>query len=418
MAVIPKNYQKVSCVLFLILITFFFSTAYALDADTSCFEFTVRADMAREVNPKFGIEKWCYQQNAVTGETFIFNADQNIVRSEQAMLISLNGILTHGSLLNGQITIHKVKSKDFNPYSVPIAIPTDLAKAIISDEDFNALNSSAKLIINSFRKAQTKIESFDNSTLAPLASATRLPWRGYWWPRRNAPMVPPLIKYDRFVTARQGNPGAAAWERSVHAYNGVNWAGHCNGWAASAILRSEPNISRSDAVSGVTFSISDQKALLAELDYCVSISFFGNRNYGAGNNGDIRPELFHKTVLYYIGALNKPIIMDYRADASVDNHIVSGYAMQIQEITSSKKIVTATMTFHGYDKSASNATGIAPRYTRVYKYYLNTDASGNPVSGSWISGNPDFIWVPLSPARCSSNNQRISSDWITTILNM
>ena len=418
MVVIQKVHQKISYMFFLISATCIFSTAHAIDNDTFCFEFTVRADMAREDNPKFGVEKWCYKKNDVAGETFIFNADQNIVRPEQAMLISQNGILTHGSLLNGQITIHKVNSKDFNPYSVPIIKPTHLTQATISDEDFKALSSSAKLIINSFRKTQAKIEIFDNDSITPAASATTLPWRGYWWPRKNAPMIPPLIKYDKFVTHREGNPGAAAWESTRHGYNGVNWAGHCNGWAASAILRSEPNMSRSDSISGITFSVSDQKALLAELDYCVSVAFFGNRNYGAGNNGDIRPELFHKTVLYYIGALHKPVIMDYRADASVDNHIVSAYSMQTQQINSNKKIVTATMTFHSYDKSATNVPGIAPRYTRVYKYYLDTDDNGNPISGTWISGNPDFIWVPLSPARCSSNNQRISSNWITTILSM
>lgn len=396
----------------------FFSVSWAYGAETTCFEFPVRSDMAREASPKSGSEKWCYQENFVTNETFIFNADENKVRAEQAILVDHNGILTHGSLLNGKMTIHKVNSRDFNPYSVPLTAPTDLAKAFIPSENFKSLLASAKTVLDLFKKSSAKVETFENNSVSPLISAAKLPWRGYWWPRRNMPMVPPLIKYDKFVGPREGNPGAAAWERVNHAYKGVNWEGHCNGWAASAILRNEPRVSRTDALSGTTFSISDQKALLAELDYCVSISFFGNRNYGAGNNGDIRPELFHKTVLYYIGALRKSVIMDYRSDASVDNHIVSGYTMQMQQVSANRKIVTARMTFHGYDKSITNTPGIAPRYTRVYKYYLNTDSNGNPVGGSWISGNPDFIWVPLSPARCNSNNPRITNSWVTNILSI
>ncbi len=409
---------KTQGLLFLTLITLFFSTANAAETDTSCFDFIVRADMARESNPKFQAERWCYQSNAVMGETFIFNADQRNIRPEQSMLIDRNGVLTHGSLLGGQMTIHKVNLKDFNPFSVPTERPNDKPQSAISTEDLDSLAASSEVVKKLFRSANTVVESFDNNSVTPLVSTSFLPWRGYWWPRKNATMNPSLTKYDRFVSSRENNPQAAAWERSFHAYNGVNWAGHCNGWAASAILRSEPNVPRSDTASGVTFSVSDQKALLAELDYCVSLAFFGNRNYGAGNNGDIRPELFHKTVLYYIGSLHKPVIMDYRSDAPVDNHIVSGYSMQIQQVSSNQKIVTATMTFHSYDKVASNIPGTAPRYTRVYKYYLNTDSNGSPTGGSWISGNPDFIWVPLSPARCSSNNQKLSSQWVNTILNM
>lgn len=404
--------------LFLVASSLFFSMAWADSVKTSCFEFPVKTDMARESSPQSGTEKWCYQENFVTNETFIFNADQNKVRAEQALLVDQNGILTHGSLLNGQISIHKVNSKDFNPYSVPLTAPTDLVKAVITEDDFQSLMASARSLIGLFKNSSVKVESFKSNTVAPLVSAAKIPWRGYWWPRKNTPMVPPLLKYDKFVGQRQVNPEAAAWERTNHGYKGINWEGHCNGWAASAILRDEPRVARTDALSGTTFSVSDQKAMLAELDYCVSVSFFGNRNYGAGNNGDIRPELFHKTVLYYLGALHKSVIMDYRSDASVDNHIVSGYTMQIQQVSANRKIVTATLTFHGYDKGVTNTPGFAPRYTRVYKYYLNTDSGGNPISGTWISGNPDFIWVPLSSARCSSNNPRLTNQWVTNILSM
>ncbi len=381
-------------------------------AGISCYDFVAQADMQREEHPEARTETWCYDTNSVTGDIFIYNADFDEVRPELALLIDRSGNLTHGSLQAGKISLHKVNAREINPYSIPLSEPVDMPVTRLENEKSRNLNFSAQKVMELFRTGEVK------QSVLPLAAASNLPWRGYWWPRRGAPMVPPLVKYDQFVSGRAPNPGAAAWERARHAYNGVNWAGHCNGWAAASILRAEPRMSRADTATGVTFTVSDQKALLSELDYCVSVAFFGNRNYGAGNNGDIRPELFHKTVLYYIGSLKKPVIMDYRADASVDNHVVSAYSMQIQDISATQKIVTANMIFHGYDKSASNAVGVAPRYTRIYKYRLTTDTSGKIIGGSWISGNPDFIWVPLSPARCRSNNQNISGQWIATILAM
>lgn len=390
-------------------------TSISLHAEAACYDFSVKEDIAHELNPQTRTEKWCYEQNSVLGETFIFNADQDLVNPELAMLIEKNGLLTHGSLLNGKLTLHKVHSDDFNPFSVPINEPTNTETAAVDPSKMQNLISSSLAVQNLFRDY---VGTVNTTSLTPLAAATSLPWRGYWWPRKGTPMVAPLVKYDNYVSRREANPGAAAWERARHGYTGVNWAGHCNGWAAASILRSEPQVAKTDPTSGVTFSVSDQKGLLAELDYCVSVAFFGNRNYGSGNNGDIRPELFHKTVLYYIGSLKKPVIMDYRSDASVDNHVVSAYSMQIQQNGANSQIVTATMTFHGYDKAATNSVGVAPRYTRVYKYRLTTDASGRAIGGSWISGNPDFIWVPLSPARCSSNNPRLSSQWVSSILGM
>ncbi len=381
-------------------------------AATTCYKIQSSADMQREEHPEIRSEIWCYDQNSVTGETFIYNADSDLVKPELALLQDAKGFLIHGSLQSGKVTIHKVKANEINPFSIPLQEPANMPITQIEKQKSQLLNASAVATVARFRLHKK------NESLSSLTAAAVLPWRGYWWPRKGDSMVPPLVKYDAFVSARENNPEAAAWELSRHAYNGVNWVGHCNGWTASAILRSEPTISRTDAASGVTFSVSDQKGLLAELDYCVNIAIFGNRNNGEGNNGDIRPELFHKTVLYYIGSLRKPVVMDYRSGPSVDNHIASAYTMQVQQVSATQQIVTANMTFHGYDKVASNAVGIAPRYTRIYKYNLTTDSAGQITGGSWISGNPDFIWVPLSPARCRSNNQQLTSQWVSTILSM
>ncbi|OFZ29500.1 MAG: hypothetical protein A2622_07165 [Bdellovibrionales bacterium RIFCSPHIGHO2_01_FULL_40_29] len=385
---------------------------------TSCYRFLIDSNVTDSVDHhQSRFEKWCYRRNMDNNDIYIYNVDNAKVNPELAMLVDKNGILTHGSLAGGRVTVHRVNAKDFNPYSIPLSEPSDEQRIALTANEFSDFAESANEVLDIFKMSDSAPASLDIYQLQPSATANRLPWRGYWWPRKNMPMLTPLRKYDSYVAARGGgNPGAAAYEQAHHGYHGVSWSGHCNGWAAAAIIRSEPRSTRHDPISGVTFSVGDQKGMLSELDYCVSTAFFGKRNNGGGNNGDIRPELFHKTVLYYIGNLKKPVVMDYRQDPSVDNHVVSGYSMNIQQNGANRFIVTATMSFHRYDKSNTSSVGIAPRYTRIYKYNLTTNSSGQPIGGSWISSNPDFVWVPLSPARCKSNNQRITSAWIQQII--
>jgi hypothetical protein len=249
------------------------------------------------------------------------------------------------------------------------------------------------------------------------------PWRGYWWPYKNQPLAgtssAPLSKYDRFVKARTGiSPGAASWERSHHVYSGIWWEGHCNGWAASSVLRKQPH-SVTDSRSGVSFTVSDIKGILAETDYCANVAFFGRRYNGrrGDNIKDILPGTFHRTLTYYIGSLKKPVAMDYHRDPAVDNHVVSGYTMDITKTGANTFRVTAVLTVHKYDGSRANTPGTAPRYTRTYKYNLTQNSDGS-LSGSWISTNPDFLWVPLSPADCGSNNARISHRRVAELLDL
>src|SRR5690606_15105934 len=246
--------------------------------------------------------------------------------------------------------------------------------------------------------------------------------RGYWWPYKGAPLYgsanSPLSKYDRYVQAHTGsNPNSVSWERTNHRYKGVSWEGHCNGWAASAVLRAEPRVSRRDPVSGITFSVGDQKGLLAETDYCAKVAFFGTR-YPKGSRQDIFPDRFHKTLGYYISNLGKPVNLDYNSAGPVDNHVITGYSMNIQSTGTNVYTVTAKLTVHKYDSSSSAAPGMAPTYIRNYKYQLHTDSAGNILRGTWLTNNPDFLWVPLSPTECSSNNPRINSQMVLNILNL
>ncbi len=399
----------------------------AFAADTSCYrvEIADNPEMAATVSGTH-LEKWCYQSLPYPrGAYFVFNADEPKVRPEMSFVVESDGMMTHASLAIGDITYHKVNASEFNPFQVPLKPPHQaIATGNLSS---SILNESAKQVMRRMTddvqpSATLAISEGEFVSAVPVA---RLPWRGYWWPYRNAPLYgsstsSPLAKYDSFVKARTGtSPGARSWESSRHYFKGTWWEGHCNGWAASAILRAQPTASKTDSRSGVSFSVADQKGILAEKDYCANVAFFGRRYRGSsGDITDIYPHVFHRVMTYYIGQLGKPVAMDYHRDATVDNHIVSGYKMTITKPEPNKYMVEAVLTVHKYDGSRSNSPGIAPKYTRTYKYNLYTDAMGAVIRGTWLSTNPDFLWVPLSPTSCSTNNPRVTEANVLSILGL
>lgn len=409
------------------LITFFalIIGPIAGQTDTSCYNFHVpeTADRAASILA-FKTETWCYQDLSYpAGSTFIFNGDEETVRPELAMVVDANGILTHGSLLAGEVTVHRVRASEFNPFSIPLKEPQN-----IWPQEANQIYDphSADSVLEFLLAARSPVNDLSIHAIPEdHASANIKPWRGYWWPYRGRTLYgsekSPLAKYDRYVDANTGsNPNAASWEGKHHRFHGVLWEGHCNGWAASSILRKQPDKPKHDPRSGVTFSVSDQKGLLAETDYCAKTAFFGKRYRGRTGDdiNDIHPEVFHKTLLYYIGELRKPVVMDYKRKASVDNNVISGYSMSRLKKSDYEYDITAVLTMHKYDRSRSEELGIARTYTRTYKYSLMTDTTGKIVKGSWNSENPDFLWVPLGISDCSTNNPQLKHEIVQQILDL
>ena len=86
----------------------------------------------------------------------------------------------------------------------------------------------------------------DNVAASASGEAAIQPWSGWWWPAGNSGptlFAPggPLDKYDQYLAATSGqSPGTRAWEREELYVPGVAWAGHCNGFAAAALLEPEP----------------------------------------------------------------------------------------------------------------------------------------------------------------------------------
>ncbi len=392
---------------------------------TNCYRFLQPETPISSTSPDAQrAEIWCYQ-NFKSG-LFIYNADDSEVRAETSLYLDSKGIITHGVLVSGELSLYRILAVQFNPYSIPLSEPRGAPRA--RPNEIHASADSARQILELLKSEPSlPIERFalTSEKYSAYVPTERIPWRGYWWPYAGRPLSAgansPLAKYDRIVSAQTGsNPGARAWENSRHYYKGINWEGHCNGWVASAILRKEPTQALRDPVTGLIVSVSDQKGILSERDYCASTAFYGRRYRGqAGNDiSDIYPALFHKVIVYYIGFAGKPVAIDYRRDSPVENHIITGYSMEMERTGPRTVKVTAQLEVRKYDRTSSWPPGPAPSYTRTYRYVLREDSNGQIISGYWLSENPDFLWVPLSSPRCKSQNPNISEAWTVHILNL
>lgn len=390
---------------------------------TNCYKFNVTDQPTAEARIEPRTETWCYE--TIEGkQLYVYNADGDKVKPELAVLVEPDGVITHGSLIAGQTKIHRIQTAEFNPFSVPLHEPVQMAT--VSELVTLPLLDSAKEVLDLFL-SQRNLVPLNQMLIEPgstTANANK-PWRGYWWPYKGLPLsgnsASPMAKLDRFVTNRTGsNPGSARWENTHHVSHGIWWEGHCNGWAASSIIRAEPRYTRWDSVTGLSFSVSDIKGLMAEDDYCVNTAFFGHRYNGrAGENiNDVDPLTFHRTLTYYIGQLGKAVAMDYRRDPPVDNNVVSSYTMSITNESATAVGVRAVLTIHKYDGFRTNNPGVAPSYQKTYSYVLYKNSAGAYTGGAWRSGNPDFLWVPLSPASCSRNNQRLPKEWVQAVVNL
>lgn len=369
-------------------------------------------------------EQWCYR-SLVNGQTFLFNVAGDRVAKELSGLVSADGTLTHASLLFGKLTVHSIKSR-FNPLPVSLGEPTDAPRSTTpmspkaeagAEEALDFLRRGA-----SSNGAPVTLEIGGEGVVEAELEASVLPWRGPAWTYQAGLLHEganaPLAKFDKFVTARTGvSPRAQEWEKANHVYSGISWSGHCNGWAAASILRAEPKAAIKDSTSGVTFDVSDLKGLLSEKDFCVRYSFHGRRFNGRPGQDpkDITPGDFHNVLTYTIGTLKKPVIVDYEPLEPVQNHVVSGYKMTFKRIGQYAYDVTADVTFHEYDSSLTDKPGVAPQYTRTYQYRLWVDEDAQIRASFWLSENPDFVWIPLSPADCDPTNPAVTEEWITKV---
>ncbi|MES2963172.1 MAG: hypothetical protein V4760_04720 [Bdellovibrionota bacterium] len=415
-----------------IILTILAASLIGLDArasETACYGYrSQNAAMTAPSNKMVPLDVqtrvWCYKKvSAPRPATLIYNADQPELRPELAVLVE-SGSVTHASLLKGKTTINKLAGR-FNPLGVPLTPPGG-AKVMPEKTDERFLKSVDKVLdyLMTGKSANYSLRMLEGDISATAITSQHLPWRGFWWSfaggKLHAGPESPLAKYDRYVAARTGQPSLAQiWESVKHAPDGNPWSGHCNGWAASSIMRPEPTAPITDPVTGITFSIGDQKGILASQDNCMTAAFFGERYNGwrGETMDDIYPGDFHNVLLYYIGQLRKPIAMDRFRNASVDNHVASGFDMKIKR-EGDHFDVTVVLNMHKYDAGPDKAPGPAPMYTKEFKYRLWLGGKGDVIKAQWLTeNNPDFIWVPLAPLDgCEHENPYVQGQWINQLM--
>jgi comEA protein len=129
----------------------------------------------------------------------------------------------------------------------------------------------------------------------------------------------------------------SAWE-ILNSYNpaGGSWWGHCNGWAAAAILTDEPTEPVKATIKGeeVEYTTADLKGLLTESHYSTYSRFYGARYYKEGDDlADLKPEAFHKLITYYLKEQRIPLVFDTTASDAVWNFPAWKVDLEVEETT-------------------------------------------------------------------------------------
>ncbi len=129
----------------------------------------------------------------------------------------------------------------------------------------------------------------------------------------------------------------SAWE-ILNSYNpsGGSWWGHCNGWAAAAILTNEPTTSLTSTWNDevVEYTTADIKGLMTESHYSTYSRFYGERYYKEGDDiTDLTPAAFTKLVNFYIRDQGVPLVFDTTAGDAVWNFPAWKVALVTNETT-------------------------------------------------------------------------------------
>jgi hypothetical protein len=231
------------------------------------------------------------------------------------------------------------------------------------------------------------------------------PWSSWWWPA-SAAIGPtlfapnsPLDKYDRLVAAQTGDdPGTRAWEREMVNFPGSLWAGHCNGFAAAALLEPEPTTARD--IDGVTFSVADQKALL--VDY----HFGDGAAWTFGDDEPLNPADLHRMLLNWLGIGGKGFVLTFDlGDGEVWSYPVYRFESMWSMDTAGDGawLVKTTVWMADMDVPVSFA-GLKP-VSRTFEYALYGDPRA-PEDGIWVGASqsgrfahPGRIWYPDATIR-------------------
>ncbi len=334
-------------------------------------------------------------------------------------------------------------------------------------------------------EALTQLSALNVRNLAELqryharAVVQPQPWAAYWWPYvgsgiangwRDPDNLAPADKYDRAY--RPVHEPLADWERARHGpglANVASWWGHCNGWAAAALMVSEPRVPK--IINGVTFEIRDQKALLAESWMEFSGDFIGNRvddekDMSSAAFWDVVPAQFHLVLTNIVSKQNHGLILDRHTGHEIWNQPLVAYEISpvlrddylgphpaypdIYRVNITARIWWANDNISPdeitppFDMSLLHdefADHFFPGRKLRYELWLDgpvefdeqgsmiksgdilvTRRGDTYVGGAWKNGlnpallahtHPDYMWVPFAQQHSSGyKNPRIDDQWV------
>ena len=248
--------------------------------------------------------------------------------------------------------------------------------------------------------------------------AEQYPWSGWWWPANDIAGGPrlfdpggPLAKYDRFVESLgRGNPDTRGWERDQIMFPRLQWAGHCNGWAAAAVLEPEPQEGRE--INGIQFGVADLKGLLSSYHFADAAAWAIG-----GEDANASPADFHQTLVNWIGQQRKSAVVTFRL---VGDEVWSYPAYKYETVMGPDPLepdvwhVRTVVWLVDADVPA-NFVGARPWPSpegKVFEYTLFGDPN-KPTGGEWSAsnqgrfGHPYMVWYP-DPNRRNVDRQLTS----------
>ncbi len=244
-------------------------------------------------------------------------------------------------------------------------------------------------------------------------------------------------------------------------YDGIEtWWGLCHAWVPAAILEPEPQ--RDVTVNGVTFTVSDIKALLITMyDRNSSLMIGGRCNEKEIERhdetgevlldqcGDTNAGTWHVVAVNMLGIMKRAFAEDRTANYQVWNQPVRGFEIGEQrDVTEAEALnllgrpegstyveqfdspeavrwVYVDMTSHYVTESSNTTEGaLTPNidnWTRQdhYEYILEINEAGDIVGGEWLpayyDAHPDFLWLPLAQR---SGNPSMSFSKVKHILDL
>ncbi len=245
-----------------------------------------------------------------------------------------------------------------------------------------------------------------------------VPWSGWWWPSFEGigPTLfafnGPLDKYDRYVAATSGaDPATRTWERQSLYFPATPWAGHCNGFAAAALVEPEPT--SPVTVLGITFSVADLKGLL------VDFHFGDAAAWSFGEDGMLNPADFHRMLLNWVGGTGTGFVLTYEmANGEVWSYPVYRFESHwTQDATLEGQWRASTTVWMADMDVPANFVGTKPypgAAGKVFTYMLQGDPR-DPSDGAWIGASktgrfahPGRIWYPESILRNNEDRDLVS----------